>query len=62
MPPLALFLYHPICQPKSFTHQEFEDSMIGQGMRTFNSFTRVSPEALEHLNHILPWVQNDVLD
>ena len=45
MPPPALFRYHAMSRPSPFTHREFENSMIGQGMRTFNSSIGVSPEA-----------------
>ena len=45
IPPSTLFLYHPASCPAPFTHREFEDSMIGRGMKAFNSSAGVSPDA-----------------
>jgi hypothetical protein len=45
MPPPALFWFHPMSLPVPFTHHAFENSMIGLGMRTFNSPVGVSPDA-----------------
>jgi hypothetical protein len=45
IPPPALLFYHPVSDPAPFTHREFENSMIGCGMRAFNSSTGVSPDA-----------------
>ena len=45
LPPATLFRYHSISKPAPFTHREFEDSMIGRGMKAFNSSVGVSPEA-----------------
>ena len=45
LPPPALFWYHSASNPAPFTHQEFENSMIGCGMRAFNLSDGVSPDA-----------------
>ena len=45
LPPPTLFFYHSASNPAPFTHREFKDSMIGCGMKAFNSSAGVSPEA-----------------
>ncbi|KZP03200.1 hypothetical protein FIBSPDRAFT_969220 [Athelia psychrophila] len=45
LPPRCLQRYHQAFLPKAFEHMEFDDSMIAQGMRTWNSEEGVSPEA-----------------
>jgi hypothetical protein len=45
IPPATLFRYHTASCPTPFTHREFEDSMIGRGMKAFNSVDGVSPDA-----------------
>ena len=42
--PRQLAHYHLMYLPKEFTHLEFADTMIGQGMKTFNPVTGVTPE------------------
>lgn len=50
MPPVSLIRYHPDSRPHPFTSLEFYDSMIGHGMRSFNSLDGVSSDAW-HLLH-----------